>query len=56
MQALSHRVPGGSEKDHKKPLRITGVPAEIRTEYLPDTNLERYRYVNLLDDTLHEGE
>jgi hypothetical protein len=28
---------------------IDGVLAEIRTESLPNTGLQRYRYVNLLD-------
>jgi hypothetical protein len=31
-----------------KNLRISSVPVEIRTEYLPNAGLERYRYTNLL--------
>jgi hypothetical protein len=27
---------------------ITGIPAQIRTEYLPNTSPEPYRYVNPL--------
>jgi hypothetical protein len=32
----------------KPSLRNAGVSAEIRTEDLPDTNLERYHYINML--------
>jgi hypothetical protein len=31
-----------------KNFRIAGVPAAIRAEHLPNTNLDRYRHVNLL--------
>jgi hypothetical protein len=30
-------------------LRISGVSAQIRTEYLLNTSAERYHYINLLD-------
>jgi hypothetical protein len=30
-------------------LKTAGVPAEIRTENFPNTNLERYRLANPLD-------
>jgi hypothetical protein len=30
----------GSEESHEKPATIIGIPAEIRTEHLPDTCLE----------------
>jgi hypothetical protein len=34
-------------------VRIAGVPAEFRTEYLPNTSLERYRcYINVLGNKL----
>jgi hypothetical protein len=33
-------------------LTIAGVPAEIQTEYLPNTSLKRYRHANLLGDAL----
>jgi hypothetical protein len=35
-------------KKTTKNLRIAGVRAEIRTELLPDINLERYRYADPL--------
>jgi hypothetical protein len=28
--------------------RTAGVPAEIRTEHLPDTSIQRYRYADLI--------
>jgi hypothetical protein len=31
-----------------KPARIAGVPAQIRTEPLPNANLERYAHISLL--------
>jgi hypothetical protein len=30
-------------------LMISGVPAEIRAEHLPNISLQRYRYTCLLD-------
>jgi hypothetical protein len=42
-------LPGVTEKKQQiTSIRITGVPAEIRTEHLPNMNLERYRHANLL--------
>jgi hypothetical protein len=37
----------GTEKTHKH-LRMSGVLVEIRTQYLFNTNLERYRCGNVL--------
>jgi hypothetical protein len=34
------------KKTHKKTVRIAGAPAKIRTEYLLNTSLERYRFTN----------
>jgi hypothetical protein len=47
--ALFRVLPGGTDKNHEKSVRIPSVPAEIRTEHLPNMGLERYRYVNPLD-------
>jgi hypothetical protein len=38
------RDPG---KPRRTSVRIPNVPVEIRTEYLPNASLERYRYTNL---------
>jgi hypothetical protein len=39
-------------RDRGKPAKNIGhdseIPVEIRTKYLPNTNLEHYRYANLL--------
>jgi hypothetical protein len=40
---------GGAEENRRE-LRIAGVSVEIRTEHLPNTSLERYRYAILSDD------
>jgi hypothetical protein len=37
--ALSGLLPGA----HENPYKAAGDPAEIRTEHLPNTTLERYR-------------
>jgi hypothetical protein len=50
-EVLSLYFPGVSE-GKLKTLRIAGVPAVIRTEYLPNTVPERYRCVNLLGQRL----
>jgi hypothetical protein len=43
-------LPGETEEYHEN-LRITDVPAEIRTEYLPNTSVERYRYnIKIVDN------
>jgi hypothetical protein len=36
---LSRHLPGGTE-DNEKPVRIVGVPAETRTQHLPNISLE----------------
>jgi hypothetical protein len=33
-------------------VRMAGVPASIRLDYLPDTSLERHRYSNQLGERL----
>jgi hypothetical protein len=39
----------GTEETHENPVRVTGVPADIRTENLQHTSLEHHRYANPLD-------
>jgi hypothetical protein len=41
-EVLYRYIPGGSE-ENKEILRIAGVASYIRSEYFPDTGLERYR-------------
>jgi hypothetical protein len=48
LKELSRHSPRGIEKINEKPVRIAGVPTDIRTEHLPNTSLERYRYIDLL--------
>jgi hypothetical protein len=43
IEALSRHLPGGTEGDHDKPVRIACVPAEIRNYCLRSTGLEIYR-------------
>jgi hypothetical protein len=49
MEVLTRQLPAGTEANHKNiPVRTAGFPAENRTEEPPNTNLECYRYTNLL--------
>jgi hypothetical protein len=41
-------IAGG--KPRKPSLRIAEISSEIRTEHLPTKILDRYRYINLLDE------
>jgi hypothetical protein len=43
-QVLSLRLPEGVRKTE---VRIVGILVEIRTEDLPNTSHERYRYTNM---------
>jgi hypothetical protein len=54
IKVLPENLPEGPRKTMKN-LRIVCVPAEVRTEHLPNTSLERNRYVNLLDCTVNTG-
>jgi hypothetical protein len=47
MEILSRNFPGATEENHEKPVRIFCVQAEIRTEHLPNTNLDNYRHASL---------
>jgi hypothetical protein len=42
IEALFHHLPGGNEENHETSVRTAHVPAKIRTEHLPNTDLERY--------------
>jgi hypothetical protein len=44
----SRHLSGGTDEHHEKSVMITGIPAEIRTEDLPDTSIGYYRYTSLL--------
>jgi hypothetical protein len=41
---------GGSENTRKFSIKIAGVHAEVRTEYLIYTGLERYLWISLFGD------
>jgi hypothetical protein len=41
-------LPDGLKETKKISVKIARVPAEIRTDRLPDTDLEFYRYTNLV--------
>jgi hypothetical protein len=45
IQIISRCLPGWAEKNHEN--SISGIPVEIRTEYLRNMSLERHRYTNL---------
>jgi hypothetical protein len=47
VEVLSWNFPGRSEKSAKN-LSLAGVSAESRADRVPNTNLERYRYLNPL--------
>jgi hypothetical protein len=42
IEALFKHLLGGTEDNHGEPVRIADVPAEVRTEHLPYTSLQRY--------------
>jgi len=37
-EVLSENTPAASEGKNRKPVRIAGIPVEIRTGYLPNTD------------------
>lgn len=43
---LFQNLSAGTDVSHEKPVRIAAVPAETRTEDLPNTGPERYRRTN----------
>jgi hypothetical protein len=38
IEVLSQHLPGETEENYKKSVRIAGVPVEIQTEHIPNTN------------------
>jgi hypothetical protein len=46
--------PEETEENHRLSAMIASKPTDMRTEYLPNTNVERYHYTNPLDP-IHEG-
>jgi hypothetical protein len=42
-----HYSPGETKKPWKTWVMVVGVPAEIWTQHLLNTNLEHYRYTNV---------
>jgi hypothetical protein len=47
IEVFSRHLLGETAENHKKiSVRIACVPAEIRTEHIPNRNLERRRYAN----------
>jgi hypothetical protein len=48
IEVPSQHFPAGTEENHEK-THGSGVQAEIRSEYLPNTSLESYRYENPLN-------
>jgi hypothetical protein len=48
IEALYGLLPGGAEEFHENPDKTACDPAEMRTEYLPNTTLERYRQLTPL--------
>jgi hypothetical protein len=38
------------EENQESLVEVASSPAQIRTGYIPNINLEKYRYINLLSD------
>jgi hypothetical protein len=51
-EVLTRHFLRGTGWKHGGPVRIAGVPGEIRTEHLPNTSLDRYRYSNPLTEVV----
>jgi hypothetical protein len=50
VQVLSRNLPEGVEEKHENGSHSSLCQGEIRTEYLPNTSLDYYRYVIPLDE------
>jgi hypothetical protein len=55
IEVLTRHLPGGEEKELRTSVRTAGVPADIRTEHLPNTSLGLYRYTNVLGEAVWSG-
>jgi hypothetical protein len=42
IEVLPRDLPGGTKENHKKPVRIAGVPVKIRTKRLPNISLDQW--------------
>jgi hypothetical protein len=42
MELFPRRFPGQTEVNHETLTRIASVPAQIRTDYFPNTSVRRY--------------
>jgi hypothetical protein len=51
IEILYRYLPGGTEETCES-LGVGSVSVEIRSKHLPNTNVEYYRYTNLLGDVL----
>jgi hypothetical protein len=47
IEVISQHLPGVTEENYEKPVRIVCVSAEIQSEHFPNTSVERYRHTNL---------
>jgi hypothetical protein len=48
IEILQRNLPGGTENNHENHSQYSRrVPGEIRTEHLPNTSQEPYRYANV---------
>jgi hypothetical protein len=47
LEVLLWNLAGGSEGSRENPVRIVGVPADIRTGHIPTTSQEDYRLSQL---------
>jgi hypothetical protein len=47
IEILHKYLTGGIEENHENPVRISGVPAEIRTKHLPNMRLNRTATPNI---------
>jgi hypothetical protein len=48
IEIIAQNLPGGNDDKGRTSLSIACVSEEIRIEYLPNMNLERYHYANTL--------
>jgi hypothetical protein len=52
LEVLSRHFPGGLKKSHENTTRISGDPAETRTEHLLNTCRGRYLLTALIDENI----